>query len=260
MSTVIDLQNVSVVRNGRAILDSVSFQADSSQRWVILGPNGAGKTTMLRVCAAQIQPSSGSADVLEQRLGEVNVFELRTRIGFASSALANQIPNSETVLNAVMTASYGVTGRWKEEYDSVDERRAMRVLGEWDLSDFAERPFGTLSDGERKRVQIARSIMTDPELLLLDEPVASLDPGAREQTISLLSGYATSSYAPAMAMVTHHLEEIPAGFTHALLVQDGKILARGEIGSTITSESISETFRYPLKVSYEAGRFSVRAA
>jgi ABC-type molybdenum transport system, ATPase component/photorepair protein PhrA len=227
MSAVIELQNVSVIRSGKLILESLGFQAQSSERWVILGANGAGKTTMLRVCAAQIQPSSGSATLLGKRLGETNVFELRTRIGFASSALASQIPNSETVLNAVMTASYGVTGRWNESYDALDERRARRVLNEWELASFEDRPFGTLSDGERKRVQIARSIMTDPELLLLDEPVASLDLAARELTIGLLSGYAKSPSAPAMAMVTHHLEEIPAGFTHALLLQDGRVLARG---------------------------------
>ena len=260
MSNAIDLQNVSVIRDGKPILDSITFQASADQRWVILGSNGAGKTTMLRVCAAQIHPSLGSATILNQRLGEVNVFELRTRIGFASSALAAQIPNSETVLNAVMTASYGITGRWNETYDAIDERRAMRVLGEWELTDFASRPFGTLSDGEHKRVQIARSIMTDPELLLLDEPVASLDLAARELTLKLLGGYAQSQVAPAMAMVTHHLEEIPAGFTHALLLQDGKILARGEIGATITSASISETFRFPLKVSYQDGRFAAVSA
>jgi len=259
MSAVIELQNVSVIRSGKPILESLSFQAQSSERWVILGANGAGKTTMLRVCAAQIQPSSGSATLLGQKLGETNVFELRTRIGFASSALAAQIPNSESVLNAVMTASYGVTGRWNESYDALDERRARRVLREWELSSFEDRPFGTLSDGERKRVQIARSIMTDPELLLLDEPVASLDLAARELTIGLLSGYAQSPSAPAMAMVTHHLEEIPAGFTHALLLQDGKVLARGEIGDTITSEAISEAFRFPLRVSYKDSRFGAVA-
>ena len=256
MSAVISLESVSVVRSGKTILGNVNFSVASDERWVILGANGAGKTTLLRVCAAQIQPSSGSATLLGQKLGQTNVFELRTRIGFASSALAAQIPNSESVLNAVMTASYGITGRWKESYDAIDERRARRVLREWELADFEARPFGTLSDGERKRVQIARSIMTDPELLLLDEPVASLDLAARELTIGLLSGYAQSDAAPAMAMVTHHLEEIPAGFTHALLLKNGEVLAKGEIGSTINSANISEAFNFPLSVSYQSGRFS----
>jgi len=259
VSEVIDLENVSVVRGGSTIIDSLTFRVEANERWVIIGANGAGKTTLLKLLAAQIQPSSGVATLLGQRLGRVNVFELRTRIGFASSALAAQIPNSETVLNSVMTASYGVTGRWNEQYDEIDERRARRVLREWELSDVEDRPFGTLSDGERKRVQIARSIMTDPEILLLDEPVASLDLAARELTIQLLSGYASSPEAPAMVMVTHHLEEIPSGFTHAMILQDGKVMARGEIGTTLTSASISEAFRFPLTLSYENGRYSAVA-
>lgn len=260
MSTVVNLQNVSVKRSGRDILKAVSLTINSSERWVIIGPNGAGKTTLLRVCAAQIQPSSGSAEILGHKIGAVNVFELRTRIGFASSAMAYQIPNSERVLDAVMTASYGVVGRWNEDYEDLDERRARRVLAEWALGGYEDRPFGTLSDGERKRVQIARAVMTDPELLLLDEPVASLDPGAREQTIKLLAGYAASPMAPAMAMVTHHLEEIPAGFTHALILQDGEVIARGELHSTLTSAAISEAFRYPLRVEFDGGRYRVTAA
>ena len=175
MARVLDLNNVTVLRDKKPVLNNVDWQVDSDQRWVIIGPNGAGKTTLLRVAAAQIQPSSGKAIVLGQTLGQVNVFELRTRIGFASNALSSHIPNSETVLNSVMTASYAITGRWNEEYDDVDVRRALRVLNEWQLSELAERAFGTLSDGERKRAQIARSVMPDPELLLLDEPVASLD-------------------------------------------------------------------------------------
>ena len=260
MSRVIDLNNITVLREGRAILNNVDWQVDADQRWVIIGPNGAGKTTLLRVAAAQIHPTSGQATILGERLGEINVFDLRTRIGFASSALAAHIPNSETVLNAVMTAAYAVTGRWNEKYEDIDERRARRVLAEWKLSELADRAFGTLSDGERKRTQIARAVMADPELLLLDEPVASLDLAAREQTISTIGQYAQSPYAPAMVMVTHHLEEIPIGFTHAMIVNDGQVYAAGTIESTLTSEKISEAFGFSMIVTNEGGRYRARAA
>lgn len=259
MSRVIDLNNVTVVRDSRPILNNIDWQVDSDQRWVIVGPNGAGKTTLLRVAAAQIHPSSGQATILGERLGEINVFELRTRIGFASSVLAAHIPNSEKVLNAVMTASYAVTGRWNEKYDDIDERRARRVLSEWHLEAHADRAFGTLSDGEKKRTQIARAVMPDPELLLLDEPVASLDLAAREQTIDVIGSYASASGAPAMIMVTHHLEEIPRGFTHALIISQGQVFAAGEIHQSLTSEKLSEAFSYGLNVDFSDGRFRVRA-
>lgn len=255
MSRVLDFNNVTVFRDKKPVLSNVDWQVESNQRWVIIGPNGAGKTTLLRVAAAQIQPSTGTAIVLGQTLGKVNVFELRTRIGFASNALSSHIPNSETVLNSVMTAIYGVTGRWNEQYDDIDIRRAMRILNEWHLSDLAERAFGTLSDGERKRAQIARAVMPDPELLLLDEPVASLDLAAREQTVSLIGAYASEPAAPAIVMVTHHLEEIPAGFTHALVVSGGQVFAAGPIEQTLTSDKLSEAFGVSVLVEFTDGRY-----
>lgn len=259
MSLVLDFNNVTVFRDARPILNNVDWQVSSNQRWVIVGPNGAGKTTLLRVAASQIHPSTGTAKLLGSTLGEVNVFELRTRIGFASNAMSAHIPNSETVLDAVMTASYGITGRWNEKYDDVDERRARRVLAEWQLGEMADRPFGTLSDGEKKRAQIARSVMPDPEILLLDEPVASLDMAAREHTISVLGSYASAPTAPAIVMVTHHIEEIPKGFTHALILSGGQVYAAGEIDSTLTSEKISGAFGFGLEVSRDGERFRVRA-
>jgi len=259
MNEVLSFNNVSVMRSDKTILSDVTWSVKDNERWVIVGPNGAGKTTLLKIAAAQMQPSSGSASVLGEALGEINVFDLRTRIGFASTAIASRIPNSETVLDAVMTASYAVTGRFKEMYEDVDERRARRVLTEWHLSEYADRAFGTLSDGERKRVQIARAVMPDPELLLLDEPVASLDIGSREATIKILSGYASHRAAPAIIMVTHHLEEIPAGFTHALVLNEGRIIASGPINHTLTTEKLSEAYGLPLEVAFQSGRFAVRA-
>jgi iron complex transport system ATP-binding protein len=257
--SVIKFHNVSVVREGKEILSNVDWTVEGHQRWVIIGPNGAGKTTLLRIAATQIHPSTGFAQVLDGDFGHVDLHELRTRIGFASNALANRIPLVETVLDAVMTASHGVTGRWSEQYEDIDERRARRVLGEWDLGDFADREFGTLSDGERKRTQIARAVMPDPELLLLDEPVASLDLAAREQTVNLLGQYAVSPYAPAIVMVTHHLEEIPEGFTHAMILVDGQVFASGEIQHVLTSTNISEAFGLNIEVDQFEGRYRARA-
>lgn len=259
MSEVLSFQNLTLARNGKNILENINWNVSADQRWVIVGPNGAGKTTLLKLAAAQLQPSSGKAEILGETLGEINVFELRTRIGFASSAIANRIPNSENVLDAVMTASYAITGRFKEKYEDVDQRRAKRVLKEWQLDHLADRPFGTLSDGEKKRTQIARAVMPDPELLLLDEPVASLDIGAREATIKILSGYASHPKAPAIIMVTHHLEEIPAGFTHALVLTAGRIVEAGPITQTLTTDKLSAAYGLELEVAFVGGRFTVRA-
>lgn len=260
MASVLQLSDVSIVRDRNPILKSVTWTVNGDERWVILGPNGAGKTTLLQVAAAMIHPTTGRAQVLDDTLGNVDLFELRPRIGFASTALAKRIPPQETVLDVVLTAAYSVTGRWNEEYEDIDARRAKRVLAEWKLDALENRRFGALSDGEQKRVQIARSVMTDPELLLLDEPAASLDLGAREELLQLLGGYASAPQAPAIVMVTHHVEEIPRGFGHALLLADGEVRAAGPIGDVLTADKLSEVFGLKLTVANEDGRFTARAA
>ena len=260
MSSALDLTDVVVRREGRNIVDQVTWSVSEDQRWVVLGPNGAGKTTLLQLADTLMHPTSGTVTVLGETLGRTDVFELRPRIGFASSAMARRIPRDETVLNTVMTAAFSVMGRWNEEYETIDERRARRVLADWHLEHLAERLFGTLSDGEQKRVQIARAVMTDPELLLLDEPTASLDLGAREELLQLLSGYAASPTTPAMVMVTHHVEEIPVGFTHVLLLRDGRVVASGPIAETLTAEALTEAFGMPIVLTHEGGRYAARAA
>lgn len=259
MPQVLEFADVVVRRNARNIVDHVDWTVTDDQRWVVLGPNGAGKTTILQLAATLLHPTSGEVTILDERLGRTDVFELRPRIGFASSAMARRVPPEETALDVVLTAAFSVLGRWNEEYETIDERRARRVLGEWKLDHLADRTFGTLSDGEQKRVQIARAVMTDPELLLLDEPTASLDLGAREELLGLLGGYAQAPTTPAMVMVTHHVEEIPVGFTHVLLLRDGAVVAAGPVEETLTAQNLSDTFGMPIALSVEDGRYAARA-
>jgi iron complex transport system ATP-binding protein len=259
MSDVLEMASVSVVRGAKTLLDKVDWQVNEGERWVILGPNGAGKTTLLQIAAARLHPTSGKAGILEEVLGAVDVFELRPRIGLSSAALATQIPEHEKVLNVVVTAAYGVTGRWREGYEKDDERRAFALLNEWGMGPLLNRPFATLSEGERKRVQIARALMTDPELLLLDEPAAGLDLGGREELVHRLSELAQDEEAPAIVLVTHHLEEVPPGFTHAMLLRDGGVVAAGPVNEVLTSEHLSTTFGLPLNVIENSGRYTATA-
>ncbi|MGW9112376.1 ABC transporter ATP-binding protein [Microbacterium sp. NPDC055683] len=259
MLPVLSFDGVVVRRSGRNIVDGLTWTVNDDERWVVLGPNGAGKTTLLQMADAYLYPTTGTVDILDERLGRTDVFELRPRIGFASSALAKRLQPEETVLNTVLTAAYAVTGRWNEQYDDVDEERALEVLAQWRLDALADREFGTLSDGEQKRVLIARAIMTDPELLLLDEPTASLDLGAREVLLQLLSAYAQAPGTPAMVMVTHHVEEIPVGFTHALLLRDGRAVAAGPLDDALTEATLTETFGLPIALSQDGGRYAARA-
>ncbi len=255
---VLDLRAVRIVRGGATLVDGVDWAVHEGERWVLLGPNGAGKTTLLQVAAAQMHPTSGEAWVLGERLGAVDVFELRPRIGLASAALAERIPPAERVVDVVRTASYAVVGRWRERYDAVDDRRALQLLELMGAGPLAGRTFGTLSEGERKRVQIARALMADPELLLLDEPAAGLDLGAREDLVRRLADLAADPDAPATVLVTHHVEEIPPGFTHVLLLRGGRVVAAGPMASTLTAQALSETFGLPLHLDARGGRHAAR--
>src|SRR2546423_5511972 len=256
---VIDVHQATVTRGGKDLIRAVDWRVELDERWVVLGPNGAGKTTLLNLAAARLHPSSGTVDVLGERLGRVDVFELRTRIGLATVALHDRMPPEETVLDAVMTAAWSVVGRHRESYDALDEGRARALLHQLGVGGLVGRIYGTLSEGERKRVQIARALMTDPELLLLDEPAAGLDLGGREDLVRRLAELAADPDAPAMVLVTHHVEEMPPGFSHALLLRDGGVVASGLLAETVTSENLSKTFDLPLRVDYRDGRFSARA-
>ena len=260
MSSVLQLAGVTVRRGTSTILDSVDWQVNEGERWIVLGPNGAGKTTLLQIVAARLHPTSGEATVLDSTLGKVDVFELRPRIGISSAALAERLPTAETVRDVVLTAAYGVTGRWHETYDELDEQRAKDLLSAFDVDHLADRTYGTLSEGERKRVQIARALMTDPELLLLDEPGAGLDLGGREELVGALSELASDPASPVLVHVTHHVEEIPPGFTHLLLMNKGGIQAAGPIEEVLTADNLSAAFGLPLIVAPGGGRWLARAA
>lgn len=260
MVQVLEFADVDVVRGRKEILKSLSWDVAEGERWVVLGPNGAGKTTLLQLAATRMHPTRGTVSVFEEQLGKVDVFELRPLIGLSSAALTTHIREDERVLDVVLTAAYGMTGRWREEYEKLDERRAFRLLHEWGMSTMMNRTFGSLSEGERKRVQIARALMTDPELLLLDEPGAGLDLAGREDLVKRLTQLAKDPASPTLVLVTHHLEEIPPGFTHALMIREGEVVAAGPLGEVMNEENLSKTFDTKLRLMQTEGRFMAVAA
>ena len=261
---VAQLTDVTLRRGGgpsgpATLLDRVSLRIDDGDRWVIVGPNGAGKTTLLTLLAAQIHPSTGTVSLLGETMGRVDVFDLRPRIGLASQAVAARIPNSEKVQDVVLSAAYGVVGRWREAYAPEDVDRATRLLQAWDVGGLAARMMGTLSEGERKRVEIARALMTNPELLLLDEPGGGLDLAGREKLVQSLARLCHNPSAPTTVLVTHHLEEIPEGITHALLLTHGRVIASGPLQQTLTSDNLTRTYGMPLNLTHESGRWFARS-
>lgn len=255
MGEVLDVKNVIVQRNGNAILNDVTWRVNDGERWVILGANGAGKTTLISIASGRMQPTSGDVAIVGERLDSADMAEMKALVGVASSAVDAKISARETVLDVVRTAAYGKTTAWNERYEDEDTERALGLLATLGVAHAADRTFGSLSSGERKRVGIARALMSDPEILVLDEPASGLDFAGREKLLETLSDLAQAVYAPVMVLVTHHMEEIPAGFTHALLMKDGKVFAAGEISSVLTDVNISDAFGIPARIEHVNGRY-----
>lgn len=259
MSPVVELSQVSVRRGDRMLLDCVDLAIDESERWVVLGPNGAGKTTLLSIVSARMFPTAGDVRILGEELGGCDLAELKPRIGWASSAILPDLPGGESVSDVVVTGAYAVMGRWREEYEPADLLRAEHLMRQWGIEHLADSRFGTLSEGERKRTLIARALMPDPELLLLDEPGAGLDLGGREDLVRRLDLLAADPDSPALVMVTHHVEEIAPGFTHALVLGQGRVVAAGAIGTALTSRTVAEAFGVPIVVRRVADRWTAHA-
>jgi iron complex transport system ATP-binding protein len=257
-ATILRLDRVSVRRSGRTILGPIDWTVGSGERWVVVGPNGSGKTTLAQVASTYLWPTTGSVGILGETIGRVDARALRRRIGYAGAGLEAVIDPALSSLDTVVTARHAALGPWWHTFTDEDRRRAHLLLDEIGVGDLADRPFGLLSTGERRRVQIARALMPDPELLILDEPGSSLDLGARETLVRDLAALARRPHPVAIVLVTHHLEEIPAGFDRALVLGGGRAVGTGPIRETLTGRVLSEAFGLPILVGHRAGRFSAR--
>lgn len=257
---LVDMRDVTFVRGEQTLVGPVTWQVELDERWVVVGPNGAGKTTLIRMASAQEFPSSGNVFILGERIGATDMRDLRAAIGVTSSAVAHRVPDEERVGDLVVSAGYAILGRWREEYEAQDYDQALEVLEHVGAMHLIDRTWGTLSDGEKKRVLVARAVMTNPELLILDEPAAGMDLGGREDLLAYLGELAMDPDAPAMVMITHHLEEIPEGFTHAMLLDEGEVVAQGLIDDVLTSDNVSRAYHQPIEVTRDGGRYFARRA
>jgi len=257
---VLRLYGVGVSRDRSMLIRDVNWTVRDDESWVIVGPNGAGKTTLLQVVSGLMPPTEGFAEVLGEPVNGADLADLRSRVGISSAAVAEQVPRGEKVIDLVMTAGYGILGRGAEYYDSFDLIRAVELLDALGCSHLIRRRFGTLSEGERKRVQIARSLMADPELLLLDEPAAGLDLGGREEVLSRITALVRDPGSPVLVLVTHHVEEVPEGITHAMLMRKGAVIAAGPVADVFTERNLSRCFGVPLIIERRADRWMAFAA
>ena len=258
MDTVFSLSDVQVTMGETPIIGGMSWQHRIGEHWAVIGPNGAGKTTLSKVLTGRLPVSSGSVSVLGEPITEYDPYELNSLVGFTSAALVGRIRPRQTVLDTVLAAAQGRDQRFKESYDDVDFGRAEDLLAAFSVSSLRDRTFGTLSHGEKQRVLVARAFMADPQALVLDEPASGLDLGSRENLMMALTELAGDHRSPAMLLVTHHLEQIPTGFTHAMILKDGAILHAGPITETLTSDHLSEAFDLPIEVGSDRGRWWAR--
>ena len=254
------LDRIVMRRGSTTILDDVSFQVRPAQRWLVLGANGSGKTSLLRIAALYEHPTAGTVDVLGQRLGKIDVRVLRRRVGYASAALADQLRPTLRALDVVRTARFAALEPWWHRYTADDDARARDCLARMGVGGFAERELGTLSSGERQRVLLARTLMNDPAVVLLDEPSARLDLAGREQLVTALDDLAADPAAPPTVVVTHHVDDIPPTSTHALLLREGRVLRAGPIDAVLDADGLSATFGLDLELERRPnGRFSAWA-
>jgi len=255
---IIELRDVTVRRAGRTILGPIDWQVREGERWVVLGPNGSGKTTLLSVASMNLWPTTGTVDVLGERYGRTDARELRRRVGFAGSAIEAAMRPDLTAETLIMTARHGAFEPWWHVYDDVDRARARELGERMGLAGHLDQAFGTLSAGERRRTSIARALMPDPDVLVLDEPTASLDLAARELLLADLGALADEPRPRAVILVSHHLEEIPLGFEHALVLAGGRLLAAGPAGSVLRDDVIGEAFGLPLTIERRDDRWTAR--
>jgi iron complex transport system ATP-binding protein len=258
-SLALRLRGVSISRDGEAILTGVDWDVAPADRWVVVGPNGSGKTTLLAIAGARLHPSSGSVEILGERLGASDWRAVRARVGFVSGALVRTLRPSLPALDVVVTGRYGALEPWWHHYGDDDRARAHELLARAGVDDLADRAFGVISEGERQQVLLARMLMAAPGLLLLDEPFAGLDLGARERLLDRLGALATDPTTAPLVLVTHHVEEIPAGTTHALVLGRGRVVASGPIADALTAETVGAAFRLPVELSRNGDRWTARA-